>query len=165
MTIYSVYMVFEVALGIPLWASLLLIGVFSVIYDTIGGMEAVVWSDVVQMGVILLGVGLCTWTAVDRCGGVVEVVRIYARGSAVVETSPGSSGTFDLSLSPGEEQQAEGALRTTVAATGLPAMALSGMDWILPFTEVVPLDRPPRRSAPEPTFSCSPAWRSGSTCS
>ena len=41
--------------GWPYWLSILVMGVFTVVYTYVGGIRAVVWVDVVQMGVYLLG--------------------------------------------------------------------------------------------------------------
>lgn len=76
-TIYSVSFVFEVALGIPLAYSILLIGVVTVIYDTLGGMAAVVYSDVLQMGIIFGGVCLCTGLAIQGAGGLETVLTTF----------------------------------------------------------------------------------------
>jgi SSS family solute:Na+ symporter len=76
-TIYSVSMVFEIALGIPLWASIIFIGVVTVIYDTLGGMAAVVYSDVLQMAIIFAGVVLCTYYALDAAGGLHSVLSAF----------------------------------------------------------------------------------------
>ena len=46
--LYAIAIVLTVILDIPLWGTVLLIGVTTVIYDTLGGMAAVVYSDVVQ---------------------------------------------------------------------------------------------------------------------
>lgn len=53
--VYAAALVLAVCLEIPVWATVLLIAAVTVLYDTIGGMSAVVWSDVIQMGVLLVG--------------------------------------------------------------------------------------------------------------
>lgn len=83
-TVYSVSVVLEAAFGLPLWTSIVLIGVITVIYDTIGGMSAVVYSDVIQMVVLYAGVILCTWYAVSNAGGVTEVLRFYDHDTVTV---------------------------------------------------------------------------------
>ena len=46
---------------IPLdaWQSVLIMGVLSVIYCTLGGVEAVIWTDTIQTVVLLIGAALC----------------------------------------------------------------------------------------------------------
>jgi len=67
--IFMSAIVLSVCLGIPLWATILIIGVVTIIYDTIGGMSVVVYSDVIQMGVLLLGTFFCVFYALKDVGG------------------------------------------------------------------------------------------------
>lgn len=84
-TVYSVSVVLEAAFGLPLWASIVLIGVITVIYDTIGGMSAVVYSDVIQMVVLYTGVLLCTWYAISNAGGVRKVFDFYRSDTVTIQ--------------------------------------------------------------------------------
>lgn len=68
-TIYSVSLVFQIALGIPLTYTILGMGFVTILYDTLGGMAAVVYSDVLQMVIIFSGVVFCTFHAADLAGG------------------------------------------------------------------------------------------------
>ena len=43
--VYSIAIVLHVCLKRPIWEPILLIGIVTVIYDTMGGMKAVVFSD------------------------------------------------------------------------------------------------------------------------
>ncbi|MEM1128437.1 MAG: sodium/solute symporter [Bacteroidota bacterium] len=67
--VYASAIVLAVCLGIPLWATILIIGIVTIIYDTIGGITAVVYSDVIQMGVLLGGIIVCIVYAADLVGG------------------------------------------------------------------------------------------------
>lgn len=67
--IYASALVLEACLGIELWQTIILIGVVTVIYDTIGGMTAVVYSDVIQMLVLLGGLVACIVLAAGEVGG------------------------------------------------------------------------------------------------
>ncbi|MFN3199644.1 MAG: sodium:solute symporter family transporter [Bradymonadia bacterium] len=73
--IYASAKVLQVCLGIELWQTIVIIGVVTVVYDTIGGMTAVVYSDVIQMAVLLGGLVACIWLAVDEVGGVGAVME------------------------------------------------------------------------------------------
>lgn len=99
-TIYSVGLVFEVALGIPRWASILLIGAVTVLYDTLGGMAAVVYSDVIQMGIIFGGVVLCTGYAIHGAGGLGAVLGAFepARYRVLLTDQTGLRAGEDYSL-------------------------------------------------------------------
>lgn len=74
--IYGAGILLSVVLGLPVWATILLIAGVTVIYDTLGGMEAVVYSDVVQMALLVLGLGLCVGLALHRVGGLGEALRL-----------------------------------------------------------------------------------------
>jgi SSS family solute:Na+ symporter len=71
--VYASAIVLAVCLGIPLWSTILIIGVVTVIYDTIGGIRAVVYSDVIQMIILIGGIFLCIWYAADTVGGLDDV--------------------------------------------------------------------------------------------
>ncbi len=68
--LYASGIVLEVCLGLPLWSTILLVGIVTVIYDSIGGMAAVVYSDVIQMVVLVGGLVLCIVFALDKAGGI-----------------------------------------------------------------------------------------------
>jgi SSS family solute:Na+ symporter len=71
--VYASAIVLSVCLGIPLWSTILIIGVVTVIYDTIGGITAVVYSDVIQMVVLISGIIVCIAYAADIVGGLDDV--------------------------------------------------------------------------------------------
>jgi SSS family solute:Na+ symporter len=71
--VYASGIVLSVCLGIPLWLTILIIGVVTVIYDTIGGITAVVYSDVIQMVVLVSGIIVCIVFAADIVGGLDDV--------------------------------------------------------------------------------------------
>ena len=73
--LYAAAIILTVVLGIPIWATILLMGVVTVVYDTIGGMKAVVYSDVIQSGILFVGIFLCMGFAFALFGGVEGAVR------------------------------------------------------------------------------------------
>ena len=75
--VYASAIVLSVALGIPVWSTILLIGVVTVIYDMLGGMAAVVWSDVIQMGILLGGLAVCVAFAAHLAGGFGEMFAAF----------------------------------------------------------------------------------------
>jgi len=90
-TVYSVALVLEMALQIPLWLSIVIVGVVTVIYDTFGGMEAVVYSDVIQM-LVLYGsaVYLVVWSIV-KVGGLTALLTFWSQPSVTVPAAmPGA---------------------------------------------------------------------------
>jgi SSS family transporter len=68
-TVYAVAIVLEAVFGIPLWVNILVTGVVALIYDYMGGMKAIVISDVIQMGILFIGFILCSYVAFDLIGG------------------------------------------------------------------------------------------------
>ena len=83
--VYASAIVLSVCLGTPLWATILIIGIVTIIYDTIGGITAVVYSDVIQMVILLSGVILCIFYADGIIGGSGDIWATFpaARRDAV----------------------------------------------------------------------------------
>jgi SSS family solute:Na+ symporter len=73
--VYASAIVLSVCLGIPLWATILIIGMVTLIYDTLGGISAVVYSDVIQMVILVAGILVCLGYALSDVGGVEAVLR------------------------------------------------------------------------------------------
>ena len=76
MVLYTTSKIFEGAYGWPVWVTILVVGVIGTVYTVLGGMKAVVWSDVMQFvvlagGFIVVVAILClkvdggAWGAVD----------------------------------------------------------------------------------------------------
>ncbi len=53
--LFGVGLVLSAVLNIPLWQIIVITGIVVMIYTTIGGMEAVIWTDVVQSVLLSLG--------------------------------------------------------------------------------------------------------------
>jgi SSS family solute:Na+ symporter len=68
-TVYGISIVIQKLLGIPFWVAVLLLGAITVVYDFLGGIRAVIYSDVVQMIVLYTGVAVCLVYAIELCGG------------------------------------------------------------------------------------------------
>lgn len=71
--LYATALLLENALGWNPVIAVLAVGIFSTIYTYMGGMEAVVWTDVVQffvlLGGVLLVIGVISWYTPGRCTG------------------------------------------------------------------------------------------------
>ncbi len=63
MVIFSSAKVFEGAANWPAWFTILLVGVVGIAYTVMGGMKAVIWTDVMQFGALFVGllitIGVC----------------------------------------------------------------------------------------------------------
>lgn len=68
--LYASAIVLSVALDFPLWSAILIIGIITIIYDVIGGITAVIYSDVIQMLVLVGGIIICIVYAVIDVGGI-----------------------------------------------------------------------------------------------
>ncbi len=55
MVLYTTSKIFEGAYGWPAWFTILLVGLFGIAYTVMGGMKAVVWTDVLQFFVLFGG--------------------------------------------------------------------------------------------------------------
>ncbi|NWU73383.1 SC5A5 protein, partial [Pterocles burchelli] len=69
--------------GLDIWASLLSTGVICTFYTTIGGMKAVIWTDVFQVFVMLSGFIAIIIRGVLVVGGPARVLAIATNGSRV----------------------------------------------------------------------------------
>jgi SSS family transporter len=83
--LYAAALMVQVCTGLPLPWAIVLTGGITVVYDTLGGMRAVVWTDVIQMAVLLGGIVLCATIAWDLTGGGAAILAAHepARLAAV----------------------------------------------------------------------------------
>lgn len=93
-TVYGIAIVLQEIVGVPFWMSVLLLGTVTIIYDMLGGMEAVVYSDVIQMGVLYLGILLCVIYSVDAVGGLAMVWEAFPQTGAVIAERTGEALQF-----------------------------------------------------------------------
>jgi len=86
---YAPALALEQATGLPLWFTILCTGVLTTFYTTLGGMKAVIWTDVMQLVVLFAGQLIIALSAVARVpGGLGHVVELAREG-----------GKLDVSLS------------------------------------------------------------------
>lgn len=76
-TIYGISLVLQSVLNIPFYVAVILLGVVTVIYDTLGGMKSVIYSDVLQMAVLVLGIMVAGYYAVTLTGGFDAVIHNF----------------------------------------------------------------------------------------
>lgn len=76
MVLYSSSKVFEGAAGWPVWFTICLVGLVGIFYTALGGMKAVVWTDLAQF-IILVGgvVTIAVLCAGSVSGGVPGIIR------------------------------------------------------------------------------------------
>lgn len=68
-SVYALALVLSAAVGIPIWANILITGIVTIIYVILGGMKAVIYSDVIQMFILFAGIILCSLFALHLAGG------------------------------------------------------------------------------------------------
>uniref|UniRef100_A0A8C5UGH2 Solute carrier family 5 member 5 n=1 Tax=Malurus cyaneus samueli TaxID=2593467 RepID=A0A8C5UGH2_9PASS len=81
--IYAPALILNQVTGLDIWASLLSTGVICTFYTTIGGMKAVVWTDVFQVFVMISGFVAVIIRGVLLVGGPARVLTIAANGSRI----------------------------------------------------------------------------------
>jgi SSS family transporter len=67
-TIYGISIVIAYCMGVPFWTAVIILGVFTIIYDSIGGMKGVIYSDVIQMGILYISIIFVIYFAIDSVG-------------------------------------------------------------------------------------------------
>jgi len=67
--IYAISLVLVSVMDIPMWATILIIGVVTLIYSYQGGMKAVVYGDVIQMIILFAGILICFGAGLHYLGG------------------------------------------------------------------------------------------------
>lgn len=67
--LYGAALVVAQVAGIPLSAAILAVGAVAILYTAFGGIEAVVWTDVLQFGAVLSGVGAAIWVVAGEFDG------------------------------------------------------------------------------------------------
>jgi SSS family transporter len=73
-TVYGIALVLMVCLNLPFWGAVLLLGGITIVYDVLGGMRAVIWSDVIQVAVLFGSIIAAAAVAVYLVGGLENVL-------------------------------------------------------------------------------------------
>ncbi len=75
--VYAPALALSVATSLPLWATILVMGVLATTYTVLGGLSAVIWTDVMQFGLMVVG---AVWVSVSLArsvpGGVREIFDV-----------------------------------------------------------------------------------------
>ena len=67
--VYTVAIILKSVLEIELWQTIGIIGAVTLIYSYQGGMKAVVYGDVIQMVILLIGIVICLYYGLHYIGG------------------------------------------------------------------------------------------------
>jgi SSS family solute:Na+ symporter len=82
-TVYGISLVLMICLNFPFWAAVLMLGGVTILYDVLGGMKAVIWSDVIQIVVLFGAILAAIVMAIHLVGGLSAVFDQPARLRAV----------------------------------------------------------------------------------
>ncbi|MBU2977612.1 sodium/solute symporter [Alteromonas sp. C1M14] len=74
--IYAIALILQGTMGIDQFYAILMIGVITLIYSSMGGMKAVVYGDAIQMVLIVAGAAVCLWAGLEAAGGWQNVMAI-----------------------------------------------------------------------------------------
>lgn len=67
--VYAVSIILQAMFNVPMWMSIVIVGIITLIYSTSGGMKAVVYGDVIQMVLIFIGLILVAIFGLQQLGG------------------------------------------------------------------------------------------------
>jgi len=84
-------LVITAIIGMDIYVAIILMGIFSIVYTVMGGMEAVVWTDVIQVVVLVAGILYSLGFIIVYMGGVGPIYEIAMADSKLL--------MFDWSLS------------------------------------------------------------------
>jgi SSS family solute:Na+ symporter len=77
-TIYAAAIVVAVSTSIPLWVTIVLIGVVAIVYELFGGIHIDILSDTIQMIVLFVGILIVGASALHMVGGWAAVTELVA---------------------------------------------------------------------------------------
>lgn len=113
--LYAAALVVSTVTELPLYLAILIVGIISIVYTVLGGMTAIVWTDVLQFAMIFVGLIVGIWVAVSGVsGGFDELWRIAGE--------EGKTRIFDLSWNP----KSIYTLPTALFAYGILAFGVAG---------------------------------------
>ncbi|MFQ5600409.1 MAG: sodium:solute symporter [Candidatus Krumholzibacteriia bacterium] len=113
--LYGAALVFSETAGVALSVAILAVGVVSILYTFAGGIAAVIWTDVLQFFMILIGVSVCLLVVAANVDGGLLAISETARQA-------GRLRAFDPAWNPGSIRT----LPTALIAYGILAFAVAG---------------------------------------
>jgi SSS family solute:Na+ symporter len=91
--LYASGIVLTVILDLDLWVTILAMGLVTIVYDTIGGMKAVIYSDVIQSFILLAGIFVTIGFALAHLDGMSDVIALMpAERFEAIDPALGLSG-------------------------------------------------------------------------
>ena len=77
-------LVITAIIGMDIYVAIILMGIFSIVYTVMGGMEAVVWTDVIQVVVLVFGIIYSLGFIITHVGGVGVIYDIAMTDSKLL---------------------------------------------------------------------------------
>jgi solute:Na+ symporter, SSS family len=77
-------LVITAIIGMDIYVAIILMGIFSIVYTVMGGMEAVVWTDVIQVVVLVFGIMYSLGFIIAHVGGVGPIYEIAMTDSKLL---------------------------------------------------------------------------------
>ena len=75
--IYAPSLILSLITGLPMVGCVLMMGVCTTLYTTLGGMKAVIWTDVMQFSILIIGLFTVSWLSISHVpGGIPTVWRV-----------------------------------------------------------------------------------------
>src|SRR5262249_18920810 len=95
LVIYAPSLVINLVTGLRVWQCIVFMGGFTTLYTTLGGIKAVIWTDVIQFTAVTTGVLLVLWSALAHIdGGLATAIHTAAEA--------GRLKLFNFSMDPTE---------------------------------------------------------------
>ena len=69
MVLFSTAKVFEGGAGWPAWLTITIVGIIGISYTVMGGLKAVIWTDVLQFVVLIAGMGIAMLVLIQHIDG------------------------------------------------------------------------------------------------
>ena len=97
--IYAIGIVLSAILNVPLTPTIVVIGFVTIVYDVLGGIKAVIYTDVIQMLVLTVGIIICGLTAYYLIGGWENVLSGFSNERLqIIDMSHGFGDGEDFSF-------------------------------------------------------------------
>ncbi len=113
--LYGAALVVAEVADLSLGGAILAVGIVAILYTVAGGIAAVIWTDVLQFGMVLVGVGACILVAARGVDG----------GLSAIQAAASEANRLRF-IDPSWNPQSIRALPTAVLAYGMLAFAVAG---------------------------------------
>jgi sodium-coupled monocarboxylate transporter 8/12 len=79
--IYAPSLILSLITGLPLTGSVLVMGLCTTLYTALGGMKAVIWTDVMQFSILITGILAVAWLSIAHVPGGIHTIWHVAAGA------------------------------------------------------------------------------------